>query len=163
MPEQSPLSHADLYHTGFVVDDLEAVREQYGALLGVSWLTGGGTVKISTPDGASVVETRYALSAEGPHHVELVQSVPGTLYIAGGSASAHHLGYWVDDVAEASAALEKCGMPCAASVGVEGGRRGPMAAYHRCGDGLYLEVVARYMRRLLFPAEPALTDITTSN
>ena len=109
MVQDSPLSHADLYHTGFVVDDLEAAREELGSLLGVSWLAGGGTVRIDTPDGSSLASTRYALSAEGPHHVELVQSVPGTLYIASGSASAHHLGYWVDDVPEASAALEKCG------------------------------------------------------
>ena len=154
MPEQSPLSPADLYHTGFVVDDLAAAQEQFGSLLGVSWLTGGGTVRIDTPDGSSVVQTAYALSAEGPHHVELVQSVPGTLYVASGSASAHHLGYWVDDVAAASAALEKCGLPCAASVGVEGSRHGPMAAYHRAGDGVYVEVVARSMRRLLFPPDP---------
>lgn len=153
MLQQSPLSHADLYHTGFVVDDLDAAQEQFGSLLGVSWLTGGGTVQIVTPDGSSVVDTRYALSAEGPHHVELVQSVPGTLYIASGSASAHHLGYWVDDVEAASQALEKCGLPCAASVGVEGSRRGPMAAYHRAGEGIYLEVVARFMRRVLFPEE----------
>ena len=154
MPEQSPLSPADLYHTGFVVDDLAGAQEQFGWLLGLSWLTGGGTVRIDTPDGSSVVQTAYALSAEGPHHIELVQSVPGTLYIASGSASAHHLGYWVDDVTEASAALQKCGMPCAASVGVEGSRRGPMAAYHRSGDGVYVEVVARSMRRLLFSADP---------
>jgi hypothetical protein len=154
LPEQSPLSPADLYHTGFVVDDLAGAQEQFGSLLGLSWLTGGGTVRIDTPDGSSVVQTAYALSAEGPHHIELVQSVPGTLYIASGSASAHHLGYWVDDVTEASAALQKCGMPCAASVGVEGSRRGPMAAYHRSGDGVYVEVVARSMRRLLFSADP---------
>jgi catechol 2,3-dioxygenase-like lactoylglutathione lyase family enzyme len=152
VPEQSPLSHDDLYHTGFVVDDLEAAQERFGSLLGASWLTGGGTVQIRTPDGSSVVETKYALSAEGPHHVELVQSVPGTLYLASGSASAHHLGYWVDDVTAASEALEKWGMPCAASVGIEGSRRGPMAAYHRAGEGSYLEVVARSMRRVLFPA-----------
>jgi hypothetical protein len=47
----------------------------------------------------------------------------------------------------------------AASVRVEGGRR-PMAAYHRTRGGLYVEVVARSMRKVLFPA---LTDITTSN
>jgi catechol 2,3-dioxygenase-like lactoylglutathione lyase family enzyme len=145
------LDHADLYHTGFVVDDLEAEQQEYGRLLGVTWLTGGGSVQIQTPDGSSVVETKYALSAEGPHHLELVQSVPGTLYIASGSASAHHIGYWVDDVAEASARLEKAGLPCAASVGAPGGKRGPMAAYHRTGDGRYVEVVARFMRRLLFP------------
>ncbi len=156
MPEQSPLGPADLYHTGFVVDDLAAAQEQYGSLLGVRWLPGGGTVRIDTPDGSSVVQTAYALSAEGPHHIELVQSVPGTLYIASGSASAHHLGYWVDDVRAASAALEAWGLPCAASVGVEGSRHRhsrPMAAYHRAAGGVYLEVVARSMRRVLFPAE----------
>ncbi len=154
-----PLTHGELYHTGFVVDDLAAAQAELGPLLGVTWLTGGGTVQIDTPDGASVVETRYALSAEGPHHLELVQAVPGTLYVAAGPTAAHHLGYWVDDVAAASAALEASGLPMAASVGMAGGRR-PMAAYHRTAGGLFVELVARSMRKVLFPA---LTDITTSN
>ena len=97
---RSPLSHGELYHTGFVVDDLEASMQELGPLLAVTWLTGGGTVQIDTPDGpgdgsqirSETVETRYAMSAEGPHHVELVQAVAGTLYVATGAAAAHHLG-----------------------------------------------------------------------
>lgn len=155
----SPLRHGELYHTGFVVDDLDAAQDEAGKLLGVTWLTGGGTVEITTPDGSGVFQTRYALSAEGPHHVELVQSVAGTLYVTAGPAAAHHLGYWVDDVAQASAELQEAGLAMAASVGAPGGRR-PMAAYHRTTAGLYIEIVARSMRKVLFPA---LTDITTSN
>ena len=96
--EQSPLIHGDLFHTGIVVDDLDAAQEEFGRLLGVTWLEGGGKVRMVTAEGESRAVTKYAISAEGPHHVELVQSVPGTLYEANGSNRAHHVGYWVDDV-----------------------------------------------------------------
>ena len=81
-----------------MVDDLEAAKQEFGALLGLTWLEGGGKVALQTAEGASSVVTRYAISAEGPHHVELVQSVPGTLTRTNGATRAHHVGYWVDDV-----------------------------------------------------------------
>ena len=120
MIEQSPLRHDDLFHTGIVVDDLEAAKEEFGRLLGVTWLEGGGKVRMSTAEGESVVVTKYAVSAEGPHHVELVQSVPGTLYDANGSATRAPVGYWVDDVPAASAALVRCGLPNVVLISVGG-------------------------------------------
>jgi catechol 2,3-dioxygenase-like lactoylglutathione lyase family enzyme len=145
--EPSPLRHADLFHTGIVVDDLDAAKEHFGALLGLTWLEGGGETRMLTDDGARTVQTAYALSAEGPHHVELVQSVPGTLYTVTGAARAHHLGYWVDDVAATSAALAE-GMPTAASFAVQDDAP-PICAYHQAGAGFYVELVSRAMRRVL--------------
>jgi hypothetical protein len=149
MTERSPLVHADLFHTGIVVDDLEAAKAQFGLLLGLTWLEGGGVVQLLTPEGQSNVTTKYAISTEGPHHVELVQSVPGTLYTASGSSRAHHVGYWVDDVPAASAALVRTGLPNAVLISF--GDRPPITAYHEAGDGFYVEIVARSMKRLLFP------------
>jgi Glyoxalase/Bleomycin resistance protein/Dioxygenase superfamily len=148
--EQSPLIHANLYHTGIVVDDLASAQEQLAKLLGVTWLTGGGEVRIRSHDGVRVATTAYAISAEGPHHVELVQSVPGTLYAVAGSGRAHHLGYWSDDVPATSAALSRCGLPEVASIGFGDDDVAPICAYHQAGEGFYIELVSTAMRRVLF-------------
>jgi hypothetical protein len=150
MTDRSPLLHDDLFHTGIVVDDLEAAKLEFGRLFAVTWLEGGGRVAMQTAEGRSTVETRYAVSAEGPHHLELVQSVPGTLYTANGSQRAHHVGYWVDDVAAVSQALSASGLTNVVLISF-GGDRPPITAYHEAGDGFWIEIVARSMKRLLFP------------
>jgi hypothetical protein len=149
-----PLNHADLWHTGIVVDDLAAAMDELGEELGVTWYEGGAEVRMTTPDGISTVTTKYALSKEGPHHVELGQSIEGTLWSVTAPGHAHHLGYWVDDVAAASAALVDLGSPIVASIAMTDDAP-PMCAYHRTANGLYVEVVTRGMRRFLLPEERA--------
>jgi hypothetical protein len=154
MTEPSPLAHSDLFHTGIVVDDLEAAKEEFGRLFGLTWLEGGGKVAMHTAEAQSSVVTKYAISAEGPHHVELVQSVPGTLYTTNGSTRAHHVGYWVDDVQAVSDALSRSGLSNVVLISF-GGDRPPITAYHEAGDGFWIEIVARSMKRLLFPQQDA--------
>ena len=144
--------HADLWHTGIVVDDLGAAMDELAEQLGVTWYVGGAEVRMTTDEGVRTVETSYALSKEGPHHVELGQSLQGTLWTAPAPGHAHHLGYWVDDVAAASAALERLGSPRVATLAMNDDAP-PMCAYHRSGNGLYVEVVTRGMRRFLLPEE----------
>lgn len=148
----SPLDHGDLWHTGIVVDDLQAAMDELGEQLGVTWHEGGAAVRMSTDEGVRTVTTRYALSKEGPHHVELGQSIEGTLWSAPSPGHAHHLGYWVDDVVAASAALDELGSPRAATIAISDDAP-PMCAYHRTTSGLYVEVVSRGLRRVLLPEE----------
>ena len=61
----------------------------------------------------------------------------------------HHLGYWVDDLAEVSAQLEEQGCPKVACA-MSNGRMFGMA-YHEMPDGMYVELVARTS----FPDWPA--------
>ena len=103
--DQPVLRHADLFHTGIVVDDLATAKSELAVALGVTWREGGAAVRMLTDDGACTVRTAYALSREGPHHIELVQSIEGTLWTTTAPGHAHHLGYWADDVAATSAAL----------------------------------------------------------
>jgi hypothetical protein len=152
--EQSPLRHGDLFHTGIVVDDLTSARDRFGELLGVSWYEGGAEVRIVTDDDSRVVATAYALSVEGPHHVELVQSVEGTLYTPSGAGQAHHLGYWADDVPAASAALSACGLPKVATICLPDRHARPICAYHQAGDGFYVELVSTALRPFLLPTKP---------
>ncbi len=154
MIEQSPLRHADLYHTGIVVDDLASAMHRFGDLLGVTWLEGGAKVRIVTDEGPRIVATAYALSAEGPHHVELVQSVAGTLYTVSGTGQAHHLGYWADDVTATSAALSTSGLPKVAGIYLTDHDASPICAYHQAGSGFYVELVSTALRRVLFRTKP---------
>ncbi len=156
---ESVLRPADLYHSGFVVADLTSAMAELGPQLGVTWRAGGGEVRLTTPEGHRVVTTAYALSNEGPHHIELVEARPDTLYMeppsgtggpAGDSWRPHHLGWWVDEVVAASAALEAQGLPMAAMLGMDDDTIPPMCAYHRVSEGYYVEVVNRRMRRVLF-------------
>lgn len=148
--DRGPLRHANLFHTGIVVDDLAAATAQLGDLLGVTWFEGGGDVRVITDDGARTVRASYALSREGPHHVELAQSVDGTLWSVTAPGQAHHLGYWVDDVAAASAELTRLGSPRVATVAVADDAP-PMCAYHQA-NGLYVELVGLAMRPVLLPS-----------
>ena len=153
--ESTPLRHDALFHTGIVVDDLVAAKEELGEQFGVTWHEGGGEVLLVTGDGAATTKTAYVLSKEGPHHLELVQSVAGTLYTPAppGTAGprAHHLGYWTDDVRAASAALEAQGLPLDTSMCFGSADAPPICAYHRAGDGFFVELVSTKMRKVLLP------------
>jgi Glyoxalase/Bleomycin resistance protein/Dioxygenase superfamily len=149
---ESPLQHADLWHTGIVVDDLAGAMAEFGDELAVSWHVGGAEVRMITDDGVRTVTTAYALSKEGPHHVELGQSIEGTLWSVTAPGHAHHLGYWVDNVVAASAALIERGSPRIATIAMSD-EAPPMCAYHRTRNGLYVEVVSRGLRRVLLPEE----------
>lgn len=150
MSDTETLRHEDLFHTGIVVDDLAAAKDELGDELGVTWFEGGADVRVVSEDGAETVRTAYALSRQGPHHVELTQSVAGTLWTARAPGHAHHLGYWVDDVVAASTALSRRGSRMVACVAMADGAP-PMCAYHQTTNGLYVEVVSRALRPVLLP------------
>lgn len=145
-----PLDPADLWHTGIIVDDLDAAKAELGESLGLTWLDGGAAVRVLTDDGATTVTTAYALSKQGPHHIELGQSIPGTLWTASAPGQAHHVGYWVDDVAATSDELSRRGANRLASIAM-GDDAPPMCAYHRTPSGLIVEIVTRKMKRMLLP------------
>lgn len=146
----TPLRHADLFHTGIVVDDLEFARTELDGLLGMSWYSGGAEVRLTTPEGTTTVRTSYLLSKEGPHHLELCQSIPGTLWTATAPGQAHHVGYWVEDVPAASAKLACQGSVQIASIAIKDGAP-PMCAYHQTANGLFVEIVALASRPFLLP------------
>ena len=150
MTDDAVLRSEDLFHTGIVVDDLASARDRLGASLGLTWREGGADVRLITDDGARTVRSAYALSCEGPHHVELVQSVPGTVWTSTAPGRAHHLGWWVDDVGAAVAALRDRGAVHLATIAMSDDAP-PMCAYLRSVDGLCVEVVNRRFKKVLLP------------
>jgi hypothetical protein len=144
------LRTGDLFHTGIVVDDLAAARDAMGREMGLTWREGGAAVRLITEDGARTVHTAYALSREGPHHIELVQSIEDTLWTAPTPGHAHHLGWWVDDVGGAGAALRGRGAAHLGTVAMTDDAP-PMCAYFRLTDGLCVELVDRGFKKILLP------------
>ena len=99
----------NLYHTGIVVDDLEATMEWLAKLAGYTW-TDVVTVdqEAVTPEGDVTIPMKMVYSGADPR-LELLQTVPGTVWTPADSG-VHHLGYWSDDVESDLATLESNGM-----------------------------------------------------
>jgi catechol 2,3-dioxygenase-like lactoylglutathione lyase family enzyme len=103
------LSATDCYHVGLVVPDIEAAAKRLTAIAGYGWtLPIEYTVDVVTATGEKRLPFRFLYSLQAPH-IELIAEVPGTLWTATGTAAAHHLGYFVDDMVAASTHLERAG------------------------------------------------------
>ena len=154
MGRTSPLGHAELYHTGIIVDDVEAAKAEYTDLFGVTW---GPQGKVPMPillaDGPKMVDFEYAYTNEGPHRLELVAPIPGTLWAVHGNGHAHHLGYWCNDVAATSADLIRCGVPLRVKVGVSSDDEPASIVIHQAKSGVYIELVDVAARAVMFPDE----------
>lgn len=98
----------DQYHVGIVVDDLDATLVELTEVLGYVWAQEmGGPTTMRFPDGDRSVPVRFAYSKTTPR-LEIIQSIPGTLWVPADSG-VHHLGYWSDDVAADTAQLVERG------------------------------------------------------
>jgi catechol 2,3-dioxygenase-like lactoylglutathione lyase family enzyme len=101
------IDYQRLFHTGFIVADLRAAMDSYGAAMGVTWAAPRvlEPMRLWRPDGASEeLRLEYVYSAEGPQHIELLKGSPGSYY---DPATQHgfHVGVWVDDVRGETEAL----------------------------------------------------------
>jgi len=136
------LRASDLYHTGIVVADLDAAMERLSAVAGYEWTTPRAfslPVRIGNDD--RTVDFRFAYSLQAPR-LELVQEIPDSIWTPAPRNAAHHLGYFVDDVAAVSGRLTEAGFAReACALGDDGS---PAAfAYHVDSAGIRIEIVER--------------------
>ena len=99
----------------------------------------------------------FAYSAQGPHRIELVQAIPGTLWEVPRPGGAHHLGYWSDDVRPCPRRSPHAA--CRSPPGSEPASRTGAPALivmHRAPSGLYVELVDRSLREMLFGQDLAM-------
>jgi catechol 2,3-dioxygenase-like lactoylglutathione lyase family enzyme len=120
-------------HVGHVVPDLEAAMRRYTDELGMRWAS-------ITAYGKGRGASRFTCSLDGPVFIELIQHVPGTIWVPEHGASLHHLAYWTDDFARQRDELVGRGLRLEAS--------GPTFCYLRSDGGLRIEL----MDRVLEPA-----------
>jgi catechol 2,3-dioxygenase-like lactoylglutathione lyase family enzyme len=90
-----------IFHTGIRVPSVDDAMRELGATLGHTWATVQHSVNraVWTPQhGLQHVELTFTYSAEGPVHLELLESPAGSPWHHGGQPGIHHLGVWSDDV-----------------------------------------------------------------
>jgi len=131
----------DLFHVGVVSDDFDGTLAELTASLGYEWCpTMRVSLPVSLPDGDTVVDLQFAYSRSTPR-LEIVQSIPGTVWTPAPDAALHHLGFWSDDVTADAAALERRGHR-AEAVGRDGDGNARWT-YHRRDTGPRIELVSR--------------------
>jgi len=135
------------YHVGIVVPDLAAAREQMSGELGTVW---GPVLHLDAADcrdGAGhdlVLPTTMCYSVESPH-LELIQEVPGSVWVCNEYSNLHHIGFWSDDLVADSSDL--IGSGCPLQFCGRAGEQAPASfAYHRNDLGVRIEIVDADMR-----------------
>jgi hypothetical protein len=97
----------NLYHTGLIVADIDEAIAQFEPLGFMRWTT-RILADVSKRD-AEGVETYmpfwWNYSAEGPHHIELIQPIPPAVMEFG----LHHFGYWSADFSSDIAQMSEAG------------------------------------------------------
>jgi Glyoxalase/Bleomycin resistance protein/Dioxygenase superfamily len=145
------IKFSNLFHTGIVVDDIDAAKSEYTDLAGVTWgFQGELEMPVWFPTGPTTVSFCFAYASEGPHRLELVRQLPGTLWTVVGAGQVHHVGYWCDDVGDASAELAGRGLPLCAKVGVDDPDAAAPIVIHQARTGAYVELVDIAMRPTMF-------------
>lgn len=94
------LDHAQLFHIGIRVADLDAAMTDVGRHCGVTWASVQDRPMTVWVPGQGITELQLALtySVEGPVHLELLQGPKGSIWDGNDVPGAHHFGYWSDDV-----------------------------------------------------------------
>jgi hypothetical protein len=140
----------DFYHTGIVVPDLDAAMARFSALAGYQWITPlTYTLPFRTANGTRELTSTIVYSLQNPH-VELIQQVPDSPWIAAPGNSVHHLGYFTDDLAATARMLEDNGFTFEATADMSPPDLA-LFAYYIDAFGTRIEIVDR----ALFPDFPA--------
>jgi catechol 2,3-dioxygenase-like lactoylglutathione lyase family enzyme len=145
------------YHVGMVVADLAAARSRLADLLGVVW---GPVLHLDAVDyrdggGADLVLPSTICYSVGHPSLELIEEVPGTVWVRNEHSNLHHIGIWTEDFEATSAALGSAGCPLQLC-GREGDAAPRAFAYHRDDTlGIRVELVDAGMRNAMaFLFEP---------
>ena len=77
----------NLYHTGIVVDDLDATMEWFSTVAGYIWTDVVEVEQVAqTPAGEVTIPMRMVYSGADPR-LELLQTVPGTIWTPANSGA----------------------------------------------------------------------------
>jgi hypothetical protein len=135
------------YHVGIVVPDIAAAQAELTESIGVLW---GPVLRLEATDyrdGSGrdlVLPTAMCYSVQQPC-LELIEELPGSVWVRNEHSNLHHIGFWSDDLTGDSTALTGAGCPlqlCGRS-----GDHAPVSfAYHRNDLGVRIEIVDTAMR-----------------
>ena len=130
---------AELFHVGFVVDDIAQTADVLGNVLADSWTADEIVqIRLQTMAGTECPTVKFRFS-KIPPFVELIERVDSTLWGTAREGAVHHLAYWSDDIRKDSAGLARCGSTLLAWH--EQSDSTMASAYHRMPTGLLVELV----------------------
>lgn len=147
------------YHVGIVVPDLEVAKARLTDQLGVTW---GPVLELATAayrdgDGHDLELPTTICYSVGDPCLEVIQEVPGTVWVCNESSNLHHVGFWSDDLPGDGAGLGAAGCPLQLC-GRDGDAAPVQFAYHRDDElGVRIELVDAALRdamAFLFEPDP---------
>jgi len=136
----------DLYHTGLVVDDIEATMRWFTDVAGYEWCDQfAGEQVVQLPGSERTLTMRGVYSLSEPR-LELVGTISDTLWEPS-NAGVHHLGYWSDEVDRDVATLVANGVQLEARSLMPDGSS--LWAYCRAASGPRIEFVSRVLEPIM--------------
>ena len=148
------------YHVGIVVPDIEIAVARLTELIGVTWgpIVEVDALAIRDASGSDLeVPNRLCYSTSSPY-LELIEEVPGTVWVCNDYSNLHHIGVWSEDLTGDSAHFSTS--ECLLQICGRDGSVAPATfAYHRDPLGIRIELVDVAMKAImeesLFkPAQP---------
>ena len=139
----------DLYHVGLVVPSLEDGQAHFADLFGVRWAPViEAPTAIRTAHGTvATANLRLAYSVDAPH-LELIEAVPGSIWVLNTHSNIHHIGFWSDDLGGDLGRLHGGGCPLEV-MGDSGGSEPLFWAYHSDRFGVRIELVDAALREVM--------------
>ena len=141
-------THTTHYHVGIIVTDLSEAKSQLTEQLGINWGPVLHLDKAGFRDGDGrdlLLPTTFCYSVEQPC-LELIEEVPGSVWVRNDHSNLHHIGFWCDDLEDDSVRLRDAGCPMQLA-GRDGHRAPGGFTYHRNNDlGIRIELVDTAMR-----------------
>lgn len=131
------------FHVGIVVEDLEVASRRLTELLGIEWgpIVRWPAVDVRDDAGNDIAVPSNIRYSAGHPSIELIEEVPGTVWVRNPHSNLHHIGFWTPTFDADSAALIGGGCPLQLA-----GRSGEVApaqwVYHGIEDlGIRVELL----------------------
>ena len=146
----SARSFSPHYHVGIVVADLAAARVELQQQLGVTWGPVFHLDAVEYREGSGrdlALPTTICYSVDEPH-LELIQEIPGSVWVRNQHSNLHHIGFWSDDLDADGTELTAAGCPL--QLCGRAGDEAPVSfAYHRNDLGVRVEIVDSTIREVM--------------
>jgi methylmalonyl-CoA/ethylmalonyl-CoA epimerase len=149
----------ELHHVGIVVDDIDGAAQSVRRIYGIDVTVFDESSYTCLIDGVEHHTIQRLGLSDGPPHVELLRTVPNSP-VWTPAPGIHHLGFVVDDLATASAELERRGAELWMA-GVKSGRAPIGCVYHRDPLGQVIELLDRAVADRLAARRNAARTPTT--
>lgn len=150
----------ELYHYGFVVDDIESAMATYGEPLHLTWApVSTRRVRVVVDGAGPPVDVRLlaTYSQQGPPYVELIQELDGDIW-SQGSLGLNHVGFWVPDLAAGFERLRAAGLDASVQAVDEDGEPTRFSYQHAPGGS-----GAPWVELVDVAIKPQLTDWICGN